>query len=430
MEKGIRLKHKRKYLSRWLFCTANISSHRRLLRYHKLSSRPNIMNRFLSSCHKPLLQRAASSIHSSLGGNIASHRMAAVSMYNLMSPLSIRMIDGSTTSLSSCCNFSTVAAASPSHIAADTKSNAGQDNNKSSSNDTNSKKKDDSNIFLDNLGKIFLSTIALVLLSLLRSNKGNNAKAALREELESNALLDPLEISDLRDANDFFTIEIWNAIVQEFARDGTNFVDMNVTYGQFMKTVLTVLKQQVGEGATIQFGHLMDRVVIKELERRLKQQQQQIEAEDHENKKEVPLSFLLTALSLAMNSTVADRVEALYNVMVLSEEDDNTPAEIEKRKKVTMQRVEEMVQHLQHTCQLVPDAQIVPTVSNIPYQMYRVGDGAELTRRACEGLGFIGEDRGVAVDLDDWYAILKSRSVCAWGECYVKRTDRFATSDR
>jgi hypothetical protein len=58
-----------------------------------------------------------------------------------------------------------------------------------------------------------------------------------------------------------------------------------------------------------------------------------------------------------MNSTVADRMEALYNVMVLSEEDDNTSAEIEGQKKVTMQRVEEMVQHLRHTCQLVPDAQ-------------------------------------------------------------------------
>jgi hypothetical protein len=69
---------------------------------------------------------------------------------------------------------------------------------------------------------------------------------------------------------------LWNAIVQEFTRDGTNFVDMNVTYGQFMKTVLTVLKQQVGEGTTVQFGHLMDRVVIKELERRQKQQQQQM----------------------------------------------------------------------------------------------------------------------------------------------------------
>jgi hypothetical protein len=62
--------------------------------------------------------------------------------------------------------------------------------------------------------------------------------------------------------------------------------------------------------------------------------------------------------------------------------------------------------------------------------MYRVGDGAELTLRACEGLGFVGEDRSAAVNLEDWYAILKSRSVCAWGECYVKKSDRFATSDR
>ncbi len=84
-----------------------------------------------------------------------------------------------------------------------------------------------------------------------------------------------------------------------------------------------------------------------------------------------------------------------------------------------MQQVEEMIQHLQNTYQLVPDAQIVETNSNVPYQTYRVGDGAELTRRACEGFGnqSVGEEDGVA--LQDFYAILKSRSV-----------DVMSTSDR
>lgn len=305
-------------------------------------------------------------------------------------------------------------------------SSDGKHQNKSQSN--NKEKKDDSNIFLDNLGKIFLSTIALVLLSLLRSTKGNNAKAALRDDIESAALLDPMEIDDLRAANEgVLSKSIWDEIVKEFGQRG------NVTYGEFISVVLGVLRRKHGEGATIQCGHLMDRVVIAELERRGRG------VGENGSVAELPISFLLTALSLALHSTVADRVNALYDVMVLAQ--DNTDGELlrnttsssdneaEKEQQVSMQQVEEMIQHLQNTYQLVPDAQIVETNSNVPYQTYRVGDGAELTRRACEGFGkSVGEEDGVA--LQDFYAILKSRSVCAWGECYVKKTDVMSTSDR
>lgn len=299
-------------------------------------------------------------------------------------------------------------------------------NNQSNKNDSKDKKKDDSNIFLDNLGKIFLSTIALVLLSLYRSNKGNNAKAALREEIEATALLDPLEIEDLRYSNDHLTKEVYDDIVKEFVGKPSTMV----TYGQFMKSVLTVLRRRYGEGATIQFGHLMDRVVVKELERIANENR--ASGDDLSREVEVPVSFLLTALSLAMNSTVADRVKALYDVMLL----EQSSAE----QTVPINDVQQMVQHLQSTCQLVPDAQIVPTISNIPYQTYRVGNGAELTKRACESLNLIdGENKsdrsdsskmGETVALEDFYAILKSRSVCAWGECYIKKKDRMATSDR
>ena len=299
-------------------------------------------------------------------------------------------------------------------------------NNQSNKNDSKDKKKDDSNIFLDNLGKIFLSTIALVLLSLYRSNKGNNAKAALREEIEATALLDPLEIEDLRYSNDHLTKEVYDDIVKEFVGKPSTMV----TYGQFMKSVLTVLRRRYGEGATIQFGHLMDRVVVKELERIANENR--ASGDDLSREVEVPVSFLLTALSLAMNSNVADRVQALYDVMLLEQSSaDQT---------VSINEVQRMVQHLQSTCQLVPDAQIVPTISNIPYQTYCVGNGAELTKRACESLNLTdGENKddrsdsskmGEIVALEDFYAILKSRSVCAWGECYVKKKDRMATSDR
>lgn len=128
------------------------------------------------------------------------------------------------------------------HISSEGKTDKNESGNSESSN--KNKKKDDSNIFLDNLGKIFLSTIALVLLSLLTSNKGNNANAALRVDIESTALLDPLEISDLRDANDFLTKDVWDEIVMEFVNCG---LTDEVTYVQLMN-VLKVLRQKVGGG--------------------------------------------------------------------------------------------------------------------------------------------------------------------------------------
>jgi hypothetical protein len=372
------------------------------------------MHRFLSTCRRQLQRPSAArcAISSTASSrSIANQSLAAASTCQVPCLPNLPAVQGSHYALNSY-NFSSVAAPSSKPF----NKSSSEDNNDSSK-DQSKNKKDDSNIFLDNLGKIFLSTIALVLLSLLRSNKGNNAKAALRDDIESTALLDPLEISDLRDANDFITREVWDEIVQEFVTGG--IVD-RVTYGQFMNTVLKVLRRKAGEGATVQYGHLMDRVVVKEMEKIVEQNRV-------EGDVELPLLFLLTAFSLAMNSSVADRVQSLYDVMILSQGDNADGSNNEQT--VPMRKVKEMVQHLQSTCQLVPDAQIVPTISNIPYQTYRVGDGAELTQRACQGLG-MGDDEGKAVDLEDFYSILKSRSVCAWGECYVKKTDKMATSDR
>lgn len=376
------------------------------------------MHRFLSTCRRQLQRPSAARCaisSTACSRSTANQSLAAASTCQVSSLPNLPSVKGSHYALNTY-NFSSVAAPSSEPF-----NKSSSEDNKDSSKDQSKNKKDDSNIFLDNLGKIFLSTIALVLLSLLRSNKGNNAKAALRDDIESTALLDPLEISDLRDANDFITKEVWDEIVQEFVTCG--IVD-RVTYGQFMNTVLKVLRRKAGEGATVQYGHLMDRVVVKEMERIVEQNRVEgVMSGDVE----LPLSFLLTAFSLAMNSSVADRVQSLYDVMILSRGDNVDGSNNEQT--VPMHKVKEMVQHLQSTCQLVPDAQIVPTISNIPYQTYRVGDGAELTQRACEGLG-MGNDEGKAVDLEDFYSVLKSRSVCAWGECYVLKTDKMATSDR
>ena len=316
-------------------------------------------------------------------------------------------------------------------------------NSSSSSTDNKNGKRDDSNLFLDNLGKIFLSSIGIVLLMLLRSTKSNNSRAALREEMENAALLDPLEIDDLRTANAGLTIGVWDAIVEEIKKE---FIDArgvhSVTYPQFLSLVIKVMKDVKGEGFTIQLGQFIDRVVIAELERRssdkwrMKCDENDVISGDKEGSDKLPLSFLLVSLSLALNSTVSDRIRVLYESMLLFEKDNDGASSTSTRNIASEEQVECMIQHLQSTCQLVPEAQIVETNSKVPYQTFRVGTGKELTRRAREGYGGKKGSQGVTkevggpVTLEDFHAILKSRTVCAWGECYIKKASRTSTSDR
>ena len=341
-------------------------------------------------------------------------------------------------------SFSTVAMSSPNTSTnSDTLKNhdsSQKDNDKS--NDKSKKKKDDSNIFLDNLGKIFLSTIGIVLFMLLRSTTSNNSRTSLREDIEATSLLDPLEIEDLRLANADFTIDVWYKIVKEIKNQfpGRD----SISYPEFLSVVMKVMREIKGEGFTIQFGHLVDRVVVAELERVDKEDGcDGVDQKKDLMQNELPLSFLYAALSLALHSSVTDRIQALYDTM-LDETNNNemtaspNTADEEESSTTTVSgdKLIQMIQHLQNTCQLVPEAQIVETNSKVPYQTYRVGTGDELVKRAREGYGGKKGSAGVTAESDgpvtveDVHAILKSRTVCAWGECYVKKTSRAATSDR
>lgn len=277
---------------------------------------------------------------------------------------------------------------------------------------------------------------------LLRSTKSNNSRTALREDIESSALLDPLEIDELRLANPDFTIEVWEKIAEEVKKEFGQGRD-GATYPEFLTMVTRAMKGLKGEGFTIEFGHLVDRVVIAELERLGREDAAAASSaaaaaaggggeQGGEGllRNELPLTFLFAAMSLALHGSVADRVRALYETM--PSEMDASSAEI----LVAGEEVSKMVQHLQSTCQLVSDAQVVETNSKVPFQTYRVGTGDELTTRAREGHGGKKGSPGVTregegpVTLDDFHAILNSRAVCAWGECYVKKGGRTSTSDR
>jgi hypothetical protein len=258
--------------------------------------------------------------------------------------------------------------------------------------DEKKKKKDDSNVFLDNLGTIFLTAIVCVVLTLVRSTYGTSNRNKLREQLEEEASLDPLEIDDLRVANCELTPQVFRSIMANVAQD---FPQGTAKYDEFVFSVRKTMNTLKGDAFTIELGHLMDRVVDAALTTQGKTRED-----------EVSLVFLLTSLSLAMDldASVSDRIRVLYEALQLGADSNGT---------VTHNDVAEIVGYLQDTSQLTPEAQVVEGDSKIPTQQFKVATPEQL-------IGWEGPE-GESVDLQAFSDILRSKSVCAWGECYFKK---------
>ena len=255
--------------------------------------------------------------------------------------------------------------------------------------DKKDKMKDNSNIFLDNLGTIFLLSIAGVVLALVRSSFGSTNKAKLRDQLEADAELDPLEIDDLRVANGELTPDIFRTIVSNLSKD---FSQGTAKYEDFVFSTRKTMRSLKGEAFTVEMGHLMDRAVDAALTKQGKTKDD-----------DISIVFFLTALSLAMDidSSVSERIRVLYTILELK---DST---------VTLQDVIEMVGYLQDTFQLTPDTQVIMAEAKIPVQQYKVASPSELV--AWEG------PPNEQIDIQAFADILRSKSVCAWGECYFKK---------
>lgn len=191
--------------------------------------------------------------------------------------------------------------------------------------------------------------------------------------------------------------------------------------------------------------------------------------DDGDENPPLDLSFLLTVLSLALHTTtVRDRIEVLFDVMhaehtsndgsdsstTLGEEGDMTRMNLsdttllldnkttttnnndannitttnnnkETKKKVVQTRhIRDMIGYLQRTSQLVADTQIVETTTKYPAQIYKVGSPDELVALGMAMKKDMISDEALLDgrwSCDDFHHLLKSRSVCAWGECYTKK---------
>ncbi|KAL7579929.1 hypothetical protein ACA910_004929 [Epithemia clementina (nom. ined.)] len=297
-------------------------------------------------------------------------------------------------------------------------------------------KKPEKNLFLDNLGTIFLTAIGLIIAYLIRSYIGSTRRNKLRDELEERATLDPLEIDELRMVNPGVTASVFRSMLHEL---WSRYPDGTLTYDDFAQTIRELLVKQ-HQIPTIEFGHLLDRVVISILEQ-------------HGQSSSTPQSITLwmTVLSMALNSSIKDRVQLLHEILLREEQEqqqeqggsnrltedgvvygdgnkdknnnsnntlEGSSASHSNNSKATVRvdKVRQLVQYLQESDQLVIETQLTPTASRaFPIQQYHRGSPQELMK-------WEGPD-SEPIDVKTLGAILRSRSVCAWGECYRKSYD-------
>jgi len=258
---------------------------------------------------------------------------------------------------------------------------------------------------------------------------------------------------------------------------------LRCTYDEFIKRVRRIMATQfdnkgqnehvggiggvtlskASDSFTIESGHIMDRLMESVLEGRRRhdclheiRQVLKNNHEEHEPDELLPIALFWTALIAGMNGSVTDRIRILHEVLVMEEQcivrrqtqqQDGTTSDhilaanvadavdIDVDVVVPFSRVRDMVGYLQETCQLPPDTQIVMTDTKYPTQQYKraspselvptvkVDDDKEKLTTTTDDVG--GENSNdndnYGVDVVEFAAILRTKSVCAWGECYMKR---------
>ena len=284
-------------------------------------------------------------------------------------------------------------------------------------------KKAESNVFLDNLGKIFLIGIGTVIATLIRSSYSTTNRHAIRDRLEEIASIDPKEFEEFREANSELDLSTMRKLLsiyyQEYATLGDSNLGYTSSYDDFVITIRKIMATRFpeqGDAFTIQMGHYFDRIIVNILEERG-------EGESL-GSDQLPVSLFFAAMASAMNGSVSDRIRILHEILLTEQEQHQqhsgsgmtTEGSALAKDSVPLASVRNMVGYLQETCQLPPDTQIVPTDRKIPTQQWRRATPEDMVPETPD----IKSGAAESVNLVEFAAILRTKSVCAWGECYMK----------
>jgi hypothetical protein len=252
---------------------------------------------------------------------------------------------------------------------------------------------------------------------------------SLRDWIEQTSALDPLEMEDLRLVNTEFTPEVFQELLK---RTTQRFPNGIASYSDFVTFVKQEMQTMKGDEFTIQQGYLLDRVVTKIIESNHNLATQSVENKvgkleeqvDLSNALTLNLSLLFVILSLALHGSVQERIHILFDIM---QNDKNLIGTVSTDlTHVDESQIIAMVEYLQQTCQLAPDCQIVESETKYPIQEYRIGTALELVAKGKslkkKDLSFESREGHEKMwTCNDFHHLLRSKSVCAWGECYVKK---------
>ena len=286
---------------------------------------------------------------------------------------------------------------------------------------TGTKKKEEANIFLDNLGKIFLLGIGSVIVTLVRSSYNTSNRHLIRDRLEEIAAMDPKEIEEFREANSELTLDVMRQILDFYYQEHVQSIEasgVTTSYQEFVTSIRKIMATKFSkESFTVQTGHYLDRIVVAALEERGEGAPHVADLNKSDN---LPTALLFAAMAMAMNGSVSDRIRILHEILILEEgiqtrqqEQMGMSVDQKAADSVPLTRVRDMVGYLQETCQLPPDTQIVPTDRKYPTQLWRRATPMDMVPD-------VEKEDGDAIDLVEFAAILRTKSVCAWGECYMK----------
>lgn len=307
-----------------------------------------------------------------------------------------------------------------------------------------------------NSGKIGLFSFALAVGLIYSYFKGNFNEKDMENVISNSQAIEAMEVNEVRFTSIGVTQEIYESLVK---KSQIRFPSGYATYASFIEFVKKEFEQEKGrQKKEISLGscHLIDRIVIKHLAKSHTSIQSNdgineiapasISSDVNPTSQLLPVSFLLSVLNMGVQSSAAQRASSLFDVAKMIDSSDqggllpNALTE-EKSNTVSIAAAVGIVEHLGDSCQLPCEKQVIVN-SQHPIRLYRKKEALEMVGYLFSLFTFLLQFSHVHASLqvnsyidaekrvdakwltrDEFVALILSKQVCAWAECYRRKPE-------
>jgi len=264
---------------------------------------------------------------------------------------------------------------------------------------------DDESFLSKHGGKVAMVAFTVSMVLLFRYFRSNSKRSEVEEDLADLAVLEPYEIHDLRVSNDL-TAAQYDVICDKMF---DAFPQGECTYTEFVAAVRGMVEGKFHK--KLKHMHLLDRLVTG---MSFVPGTGHDAHDAHDCERRYPLRRLLVAFNTAINAPAAERITSLDRLLKRSVD---RPSNLH----VTTPEVEALLEDLARTWQIPHEKRTAEDKDKLyPVQGWRVNTAPEMVKKfrgnhTKELAGMEDPDR---FDLPTLEMMLKSGSVCVWGECY------------